>query len=68
MTKQHYILIAASIKASRKDTTQWSLGKGEQKTANEVIMHLVSNLCSALAQDNPRFDQDRFLQACGVTA
>jgi hypothetical protein len=32
-----------------------------------VAVDLARNLADALETDNPRFDRDRFLKACGVT-
>lgn len=53
MTKKDYIKIAAALRETRDiDTDTWS-----------VIVTRISRIC---ADDNPRFNRDRFFAACGV--
>ena len=57
MTPKEYILIALALLTQRpgnesRTLTQWSCD--------------VNSIASALATDNPRFDRERFLKACGV--
>lgn len=55
MTKKHFIALAAQIK------NLVSLGKAsEAQAAADVV-------CNVAAQDNARFDRNRFLLACGLT-
>lgn len=61
MTKRDYILIAAVIHheadeaRTRKDIT-----------ALASVSHIARYMSAKLSHDNPRFDVDRFLSACGV--
>jgi hypothetical protein len=53
MTRKDYVLIAETINAL-----------ASEKYAN---MHIVASaLADALAGDNPNFDRERFITACGV--
>jgi hypothetical protein len=54
MTRKDYILIAQTIKGLDECLDEMSL----EATA--------SALAGALAGDNPNFDRERFLTACGV--
>lgn len=58
MTKKHYIKIAAII-AAMPDHAE-SLRSAKSSTARAFA--------DALKLENPRFDRDRFLAACGVEA
>lgn len=64
MTKKDYILIANAIKE------QWQLSKkhSEHPQHSGLAIHNTAlRLAYAFKQDNPRFDVDRFLTACGVS-
>jgi hypothetical protein len=55
MTRKDYQLIADALRRSHPEPgicTQW--------------MDAVLSICDALAQDNPRFNRERFLKAAGV--
>ena len=54
-TKKHYIAIAAIIKAKRDA----GVTPPELAFAVQVFIELA-------AADNPRFDRDRFREACGL--
>lgn len=60
MTRKDYGLIALAVEAAMPDDPdaepRWS----------DAVEQVAHNLASALAQDNPRFNRDKFLQACGV--
>ena len=60
MTRKDYILIAEAIEpvisASHFDSARKD---GARRVAVRVA--------AALSADNPRFDRERFLKACGVT-
>jgi hypothetical protein len=63
MTRKDYVLIAAAVKAAycgKCGSADYTLGLevGREKVAFA--------LCDALANDNPRFDRERFLTAAGV--
>lgn len=34
----------------------------------ETCCEIAASLATVMAQDNPRFDRERFLKACGVTS
>ena len=53
MNKKDYILIAAVVNKA----TQY-----EDYVSKDVLL---DELVAALKQDNPRFDADKFLAACG---
>ena len=61
MTRKDYVLIAQILKQNSKDFIA-----GEDGFA--VIQIIAKQLADALETDNPRFDRDRFLVACGVTS
>lgn len=59
MTRKDYIIIAAALLESKPES-HWD--------ANKKAQWLVScnRIADALANDNPRFNRGRFLNACGV--
>jgi len=59
MTRKDYVIIAESIKNTRKV----ELTNG---TVLVSVAHLANTLATELEIDNPRFDRHRFLVACGV--
>ena len=60
MTRKDYVLIADSIKTARDN---WD---GFTPEAREAIDGLARSLASKLGQENPRFNRETFLTACGV--
>ena len=64
MTRKDYILIAAALKLGlppQQMENQFALS--QQYMQNLICCR---NIADALASDNPRFDRERFLKACGV--
>jgi hypothetical protein len=59
MTRKDYILIADSIKRAHDN---W---EGYRET-QEGIEGLARGLATKLAEENPRFNRETFLTACGV--
>lgn len=59
MSKRTYDNIAKAVK----------LGVGSTQSANEfeVLRRVAGLIAEVFAEDNPRFDRERFLKACGVT-
>jgi hypothetical protein len=57
MTRRDYVLIAAALKAAQDD---------EVKAGHPVYDTATYKLADVLARENPRFDRERFLKACGV--
>jgi len=59
MSRKHYIAIAAML---RQHIT------GATSTAEAVTATVIAgNLAGYFAEDNPAFDSDRFLTACGLS-
>jgi len=63
MTRKDYVLLATALRNARPgfyhDVTQAS-------PAQTVWLASAYSVADALTKDNPRFDSDRFLTACGV--
>lgn len=67
MQRRHFELIAASVHRSRMASA--ITGTAKEKAAKESALRLVAiDLASTMRAENPRFDRDRFLTACGVSA
>lgn len=72
MTRKDYELIAKVFKEIRnefyRDMTDADTAHGWDKNlfAGVGVRILAENLAKELEQDNPRFDRQRFLDACGV--
>ena len=62
MTRKDYVLIADTIKGSIN--YEQNFNNNQEKA--DGIKALAITLASTLEADNPRFDRDRFLVACGV--
>ncbi len=63
MTKKDYVAIAQTIYAARCDIAEAAL---EGKQRNSVDYEIIQQLAEMLQKDNPRFNRQRFLAACGV--
>jgi hypothetical protein len=61
MTKKDYILLARALKDAR---THADVEGGDMRTP--TVDETSGFIADALQRDNPRFDRDRFLTACGV--
>lgn len=57
LTRKDYELIADMIATTRMGVNSWTNGQ-------DALDDLVTNLGFALALDNPRFDRDKFSEAC----
>lgn len=57
MTRKHYRKIAEVIRVHTENTTPEELA---------VASSIAVNLTDVLRDDNPNFDTDRFLAACGL--
>ncbi len=62
MTKKDFTLIANAIGRTRMAS---NIGK-KKRTPEQVLDLLVTDLSASLRNDNPRFDEARFRQACGL--
>ncbi len=61
MTRKDYVLIADALNAACPDTRRLVREYNGWRVT-------VCALANALARDNARFDQERFLKACGVAS
>lgn len=59
MSKKHYETIARVLRVHRESATLLPL-------AEEVIDDVARDLATGFYSDNPAFDRERFLIACGV--
>jgi hypothetical protein len=57
MTRKDYVLIAAALREA--------LHQSQGLDADNTALSLVTAVADSLG-DNPRFDRDRFLKACGA--
>lgn len=57
MTRKDYELIARSIK--------WEISGFYGELERTAIASTVERLARAFAAENPRFDRERFIKACG---
>jgi hypothetical protein len=60
-SKKHYVAVAREIAELLKDLEG-------SNTAITAIALLASRLACIFKDDNPAFDRERFLQACGVNS
>jgi len=59
MTRKDYEIIAKAI----TEAFAWEIGKKEGEHAISRVAHILAN---SLRNDNPRFNEDKFLKACGL--
>ena len=66
MTRKDYILIAQGFKDAREGYHPSS--SDDMNMGIEIGIETAARLTALrLLRDNPRFDRERFLKACGVT-
>ena len=58
MTRKDYVAIAALIKHQRESAERDDIQLG--------VEYIADSLAHFFKTDNPRFDRERFLKACGV--
>lgn len=61
MTRKDYVAIAAAI-----HRTGMAVNIGQKKSAEYALKLAATDIAATMANDNPRFDRERFLKACGV--
>ena len=70
MTKKDYVKIAATLKDMRVDFAHDGLGEAEYIAYMDGARHqfriICENMATMLANDNPRFNLARLLEACGL--
>ena len=62
MTRKHYIALAGALRDAMASCAP--IGKPDTIFAARVIEYVMD----VLKTDNPRFDRDRFVEACGKGA
>jgi len=65
MTKKDYELIAVTVKVFDGDMSGYC-GANESKTRRVIVTDIAQRLADALAAENPLFNRQKFLEACGV--
>ena len=60
MTRKDYVAIAAVIKAQADSDGN--------KGGHTITQNIALNIARVMAADNSRFDEARFLKACGVAS
>jgi hypothetical protein len=75
MTRKDYILIAAALRetlahiACNGDSERLSdTGRTHLGGERAGVRHAALRVMEALASDNPRFERETFLKACGIAA
>lgn len=63
MTKKDYILIASTLEYCYKLAELQPLPK---RAKSDVVRQVALELANTLAENNPKFDRNRFLKACGM--
>jgi len=61
MSRKHFEALAAAI----AENYQLAVDAGNQD-ARTAVARLAGSIARACANDNPRFDDRRFLKACGI--
>lgn len=65
-SKKLYVAVASIIAAAyRKAETDPDMGLGAKGGAGVALREVAVELAREFAADNPRFDTNRFLTACG---
>lgn len=64
MTRKDYQLIASAIDNSRPEILGANSPDARQR--HDTCDLVARTMAKSLAADNPNFDRDRFLRACGV--
>ena len=75
MTRKDYVLIAETLRQLLVDIEYESASEYLTDNARAVLSgeragvhHAALRLSDRLEQDNPRFDREMFLKACGIAA
>lgn len=64
MTKKHYIMIATAFKEEVEYTRRFT-ATDRNDAAKDHLENVALKLCALFRGDNPNFDTDRFMSACG---
>ena len=66
MTRKDYEALASNIRHAHQFVGNVAITKGKQEIARATMSVFVENVTQYLAADNPRFNRDKFLEACGL--
>ena len=66
MTRKHYRAIANAIRTERALIEAENLNGEKIEEQWEITARVAQRLATILAEDNPRFNRDTFLEACGI--
>ena len=64
LSRQHYRALADVISAARENEWQMGADGKNYKIVNITLETVTSLLITYLQQDNPRFDRQKFREAC----
>lgn len=67
MTRKDYELIAAAIRRSStyfQSSMFFPVSEKEQTERRAMLRHVTESIADRLADENPRFDRARFIDAC----
>ena len=65
MTRKDYVAIAAVLR-KRVDRLPDQGTTLEQRVRLAEVLEIAYRIADVFQRDNPRFDEDRFLKACGL--
>lgn len=68
MTRKDYVAIAAAIKEARLAAGVVQISNPPKGRAVDGVDRAANAVAWVLGHDNPRFDRERFLKACGVAS
>jgi hypothetical protein len=64
-TRQHYEAIAEMVYDQHQEANQF-FDESMRGIAIGIVRHMATSLADYFAKDNPRFDREKFLEACGL--
>lgn len=66
MTKKHFAAFAQAIAEDVAIAMSGRLGEAESKRTIDAARYAAYKFVDVASTDNPRFDRERFLRACGL--
>lgn len=70
MSRKHFTAVAAAIKTQIDEAQLPSITELDniaRKSAFQATVRIAQEFARIAASDNPRFDTQRFLRACGIS-
>lgn len=65
MSRKDYIAVAEVVAQTRGEYQDAGITAGEGALVTGAMLRTAERLASMFKSDNPRFDRERFLAACG---